>query len=179
MRSATRTLSALIVPVLFLLFGWQRSNLSNFQDTKQAKNLKKVRTVLFLGNSLTAGYGVGPSQAFPALIQQKIDSLGWRVKVVNAGLSGETSSGGLRRIGWLLKRPIDILVLELGANDMLRGLPLALTERNLQAIIDTTRSRYPEVQIVIAGMQALPNLGATYANRFRAVFPELAKRNGA
>ncbi|MFQ5750533.1 MAG: GDSL-type esterase/lipase family protein, partial [bacterium] len=119
-----------------------------------SKKKSSLKTILFLGNSLTAGYNLEPTQAFPNLIQQKIDSMGWHYTAINAGLSGETSSGGLRRINWLLKRKIDILVLELGGNDVLRGIPLELTKKNLQAIIDQTRKKYPEVKIVIAGLQA-------------------------
>ncbi|MFQ5637942.1 MAG: arylesterase [bacterium] len=135
------------------------------------------KTILFFGNSLTAGYGIGPSLAFPALIQQKIDSLAWEFEVINAGLSGETSSGGLRRVDWLLKRRIDILVLELGGNDALRGISLELTKKNLQEIIDKTKAKYPKVKIIIAGMQAPPNLGQTYTSQFRAIFPDLAENN--
>ena len=136
-------------------------------------------TILFFGNSLTAGYGLDPEQAFPALIQKKIDSLGWHYRVVNAGLSGETSAGGLRRIDWLLRQRVDVLVLELGGNDALRGLPLSATRQNLQGIIDKTRKRYPKVKIVIAGMQMAPNYGREYVSGFRALYPELAEKNGA
>ncbi|GIV61269.1 MAG: hypothetical protein KatS3mg044_0135 [Rhodothermaceae bacterium] len=134
-------------------------------------------TILFLGNSLSAGYGLDPDQAFPALIQQKIDSLGWPFRVVNAGLSGETTAGGLRRIDWLLRQKVDVLVIELGGNDGLRGTPPEVTKANLQAIIDRTRARYPDVRIVLAGMQVPPNLGAEYTERFRELFPELAREN--
>ena len=130
--------------------------------------------VLFLGNSLTAGLGVDPGDAYPARIQSRIDSAGLPFRVVNAGLSGETTSGGLRRIEWLLEREIHILVLALGANDALRGVPPDSMQRNLQAIIDRTRDRYPDSGIVIAGMQAPPNLGQTYTRAFREVFPALA-----
>ncbi len=147
-----------------------------FADDKNSKK-KSRKTVLFLGNSLTAGYGLQKSQAFPALIQQKIDSLGWNFEVVNAGLSGETSSGGLRRINWLLKRKVDVLVLELGANDALRGIALDLTKNNLQAIIDSTKSKYPVAKIVVAGMLAPPNLGKEYTDEFRSIFTDLAKKN--
>ncbi len=139
----------------------------------------QTRTILFFGNSLTAGYGLDPEQAFPALIQKKIDSLGWHYRVVNAGLSGETSAGGLRRIDWLLRQRVDVLVLELGGNDALRGLPLTATRQNLQGIIDKTRKRYPKVKIVIAGMQMAPNYGREYVSGFRALYPELAEKNGA
>ena len=137
------------------------------------------RTVLFLGDSLTAGYGLDKIHAFPDLIQKKIDALGWAFISVNAGLSGETSSGGLRRIDWLLRRRVDVLVLELGANDALRGVPLSVTRRNLQAILDRTRKAWPDARIVIAGMQAPPNLGQKYAEEFRSIFPDLAAKNHA
>jgi len=135
--------------------------------------------VLFLGNSLTAGYGLTAEEAYPALIQRKIDEAGYPFRVVNAGVSGETSAGGLRRIDWLLRQPVAILVLALGANDALRGHDLDATRANLQAIIDRTRAAYPDAAIVIAGMQAPPNLGADYTERFRRMFVELAEANDA
>jgi len=134
--------------------------------------------VLFLGNSLAAGFGLDPELAFPALVQQKIDSAGWNFRVVNAGISGETSAGGLSRIDWLLRQRIDVLVLELGGNDGLRGIDLDVTEQNLQQIIDRARAANPDVEIVLAGMQVPPNLGHTYTTRFRTLFPELAEANG-
>lgn len=148
----------------------------------QAKTMAandSARTILFFGNSLAAGYGLDPSQAFPALIQQKIDSLGWNYRVVNGGLSGETTAGGARRIDWMLRQRVDVLVLELGGNDGLRGIPLDETERNLQAIIDKTRAKYPQAKIVLAGMQVPPNLGPEYTAAFRSLFPRLAKKNDA
>jgi acyl-CoA thioesterase I len=138
-----------------------------------------TKTVLFLGDSITAGYGVDPSQAYPAIIQNKIDANGWRFRVINAGQSGDTSAGGLGRLEWLLKNRIDVLVLELGANDGLRGLPVDNTKKNLQAIIDRTRERYPQVKIIIAGMKLPPNWGGDYNRRFEAMFSELAKKNKA
>lgn len=135
--------------------------------------------ILFLGNSLTAGYGLTAEEAYPALIQMKLDSAGCRYRVVNAGVSGETSAGGLRRIDWILQRPIAVLVLALGANDALRGHDLSTTRANLQAIIDRTRARYPEAEIVIAGMQAPPNLGRSYTEEFRQLFIDLARENDA
>ena len=137
------------------------------------------KIVLFLGDSLTAGYGINASQAFPALIQAKIDAKRWNIKVINAGQSGDTSAGGLNRLDWLLKNRVDILVLELGANDGLRGLPEDLTRKNLQAIIDRTRQRYPQVKDVIAGMKVPPNMGRDYGTLFEAIFPALAKQNRA
>ncbi|MGH7601621.1 MAG: arylesterase [bacterium] len=143
------------------------------------KRVAAAKTILFLGNSLSAGYGLDPELAFPALIQQKIDSLKWNFHVINAGLSGETSSGGLRRVDWLLQRRVDILVLELGGNDGLRGITLDLTKQNLQAIIDRVKAKYPAVKIVIAGMQVPPNLGPEYTAQFRTLYAELAKKNNA
>ncbi|MFQ5745095.1 MAG: arylesterase [Acidobacteriota bacterium] len=138
-----------------------------------------AKTVLCLGDSLTAGLGLQPDQAFPHLLQERIDARGWNFRVVNAGVSGETSAGGLRRISWLLRSPFEVLVLELGANDALRGLPLADTRQNLQAIIDRVRQTNPRVRIIIAGMLAPPNLGQEYTAEFRSIFPQLAERNHA
>ena len=135
--------------------------------------------ILFLGTSLTAGYGIGAEFAFPAVIQQKIDSLNYPLRVVNAGLSGETSAGGLRRVDWSLQQPIEVLVLELGANDGLRGLPISSLRRNLRAIIERTRTRYPDAAIVIAGMEAPPNLGGPYTTEFRNVFRDVAEEFNA
>jgi acyl-CoA thioesterase I len=141
-----------------------------------ANNLK---TILFFGDSLTAGYGLSPEDAFPALIEKKLSKNRKPGKVVNAGLSGETSAGGLSRIDWVLRQPVDIFVLELGANDGLRGLPLEQTQKNLQAIIDKVKAKYPKAKIVIAGMMVPPNMGQAYAMKFKAIFPELAKKNNA
>lgn len=149
------------------------------QGLKDTKNQRTSKTILFLGNSLTAGYGLAMGRAFPALIQQKIDSAGWSFRAVNAGLSGETSAGGLRRIDWLLRQKIDVLVLELGANDALRGVATEVTQRNLQRIIDKVKAKYPRAKVVIAGMLAPPNLGDEYTQRFRAIFPRLARENKA
>ena len=137
--------------------------------------------MLFFGTSLTAGFGLEPEEAYPALIQRKLDSAGLAFRAVNAGVSGETSAAGLRRIGWLLEggQPVRVLVLELGANDALRGQDLAAARRNLQAIIDRTRARYPDVRVVVAGMEAPPNLGSRYTAEFRRLFRDLARENDA
>jgi acyl-CoA thioesterase-1 len=136
-------------------------------------------TILFFGTSLTAGLGLEPEEAYPAVIQGKLDSAGLAFRAVNAGVSGETSAAGLRRIDWLLQQPIAVLVLELGANDALRGQDLTAARENLQAIIDRTRARYPGVRVVVAGMQAPPNLGSRYTREFRDLFTALARDNGA
>lgn len=135
------------------------------------------KRLLFFGNSLTAGYGVEPDEAFPALIGDKIDSLKLNYEVINAGLSGETTAGGRSRVGWILRQPVDMFVLELGGNDGLRGLPLTATRENLQGIIDTVRRRSPQAQIVLAGMQIPPNMGQAYATDFKAIYQEIATKN--
>jgi len=137
------------------------------------------RVVLFLGDSITAGYGLDITQAYPALIQEKIDAKNWPFKVVNAGQSGDTTAGGLNRIDWLLRSRIDVLFLELGANDGLRGLPAENVQKNLQAIIDRVKTKYPEVKIVIAGMKVPPNMGRSYSDQFQSIFVSLAKKNNA
>ncbi|HJO03827.1 MAG TPA: arylesterase [Acidobacteriota bacterium] len=134
-------------------------------------------TIVFLGDSLTAGFGLEPEEAFPALIQKRIDESGWPYRVVNAGSSGESSAGGLRRVDWLLRGPMRVLVLELGANDGLRGTPVESTRSNLEAIIDKARLAKPGVVIVIAGMMVPPNLGEPYASDFRQLFPAIAAAN--
>jgi acyl-CoA thioesterase-1 len=138
----------------------------------------KAKTIVFYGNSLTAGYGVDPSEAFPSLIQEKLDSLQLPYKVINAGVSGETTAGGKSRIDWILRQPVNIFVLELGGNDGLRGIPIAETSRNLQAIISRVKEKYPEARIVLAGMQVPPNMGRNYATAFRVTFQQLAANNG-
>ena len=137
------------------------------------------RVILFLGDSITAGYGLELAQAFPALIQEKINANSWSFKVVNAGQSGDTSAGALDRLDWLLKNRVAVLVLELGGNDGLRGLPVEGTRKNLQSIIDRTRAKYPDAKIVIAGMKVPPNMGRQYGDKFAAVFSELARKNKA
>lgn len=135
--------------------------------------------VIIVGTSLTAGYGVGEAEAYPALLQQRIDSAGLPYRVVNAGVSGETSAGGLRRIEWSLQQPAAVLVLELGANDGLRGLPVDAMRSNLDAIIQRARSAYPDIAVVLLGMEAPPNLGDAYTSAFRDVFTELAAQHDA
>ncbi|MNI35674.1 Esterase TesA precursor [compost metagenome] len=146
-------------------------------DQKKVAISQDQKNILFFGTSLTAGMGLDPSEAFPALIQNKIDSLKLPYKVINGGLSGETSAGGKGRIDWLLKQPVSIFVLELGANDGLRGLPVAQTIKNLQDIIGRVKAKYPDAKLVLAGMQVPPNMGAKYAADFKNIFPVLAQKN--
>ena len=152
------------------------SNNSN-QPAKDSATMVKKKTIVFFGNSLTAGYGLSPSQAFPAVIQKKIDSIGLPYQVINAGVSGETSSGGKTRIDWILKQPVDIFVLELGANDGLRGIPLSATRKNLQDIVDKVIAKNPNTKLLFAGMQIPPNMGQTYTTEFRNIYTELAEKN--
>lgn len=146
-------------------------------DQKTVAVTQQEKNILFFGTSLTAGMGLDPSEAYPAVIQNKIDSLKLPYKVINGGLSGETSAGGKGRIDWLLKQPVSIFVLELGANDGLRGLPVTQTTKNLQDIVDRVKAKYPDAKLVLAGMQVPPNMGAKYAADFKNIFPELAKKN--
>jgi acyl-CoA thioesterase-1 len=140
---------------------------------------EKEKTILFFGDSLTAGYGLTEEEAFPALVEKALNEKGKKVRVINSGLSGETSAGGLTRIDWVLRQPIDVFILELGANDGLRGVPLEETRKNLQAIIDKVRTKNKNVKVVVAGMLVPPNMGKDYATSFQKIFPELAKQNNA
>ena len=135
--------------------------------------------ILFFGDSLSAGYGIAPELAYPALIQKKIDAAGIAAEVTVGAVSGDTSAGGLRRIGWMLRKPVDIFVLALGANDGLRGTDTKASAKNLQATIDKVKARYPEVTIVIAGMHLPPSLGKHYTDAFAAIYPALAEANDA
>jgi acyl-CoA thioesterase-1 len=133
--------------------------------------------IVFLGTSLTAGLGLDPDQAYPALIQRKLDAEGLRFEAVNAGVSGETSAGARRRIDWLLRQPAALLVIETGANDGLRGLEVDSLRSNIQAIIDQAKRQSPPPAIVLVGMRAPPNLGSSYSRRFGRIYSELAKEN--
>ena len=133
--------------------------------------------VLFIGTSLTAGYGVDPSDAYPAVVGRMLDSAGHPVRIVNAGVSGETSAGARSRIGWVLRQPANVIVIETGANDGLRGLSVDAARQNIDAILDTVHARQPSARVLLVQMEAPPNLGATYTSRFHAMYPELAKEH--
>ena len=130
--------------------------------------------ILFLGDSLTAGYGIGKEHAYPALIEKKIRDANSQARVINAGISGNTTAGGLRRLNWYFRQRIDVLVIALGGNDGLRGTDPEESKRNLEKIIDRARDTYPDIRIVLAGMLVPPNMGVSYSQRFREIFPELA-----
>ncbi|QXP69954.1 arylesterase [Polaribacter sp. R2A056_3_33] len=146
-------------------------------EINQTEN-NNVKTIVFFGDSLTAGYGLDDvNDAFPGIIQQKIDSLQLNYSIVNSGVSGETTSGGKNRIDWVLNQKPTIFILELGANDGLRGVPLKQSKENLQDIIDAVKKKYPETIIVLAGMQIPPNMGQEYTTEFKNMFPDLATKN--
>ncbi len=136
--------------------------------------------ILLIGTSLTAGYGLDPAQAWPALVQGKIDSAGWRFRVVDAGVSGESSGDARHRLDWLLSQGTPgIIMIETGANDALRGQPPDTVRANLDAMLDRIAQLEPRPVIIVAGMEALPNLGQAYRDRFREVFPAAARAHGA
>jgi acyl-CoA thioesterase-1 len=144
---------------------------STTADTSAAESV-----VVVLGNSLAAGYGLEQGEAFPALLRQKADAMGWDVRVVNAGRSGDTSAGGLERLPGVLDRAaLDVLVLELGGNDGLQGVDPQATKGNLAAIIDSTRARFPGASVVLTGLRLPPNRDGSYARRFQQIYPELAE----
>jgi acyl-CoA thioesterase-1 len=153
-------------------------NQNNTSTDKKESSTTATKTIMFFGDSLTAGYGLEDVEdAYPSLIQNTIDSLSLGYTVINSGVSGETSSGGKSRIDWVLSKKVDVFVLELGANDGLRGVPLQETKKNLQAIIDIVRKKNASTKIVLTGMQIPPNMGIDYTTEFKAIFPELAKKN--
>jgi len=178
-----------ITPFFLLILFFAMASCNNNSKKSALKNQEEVvknnpadssakkKTILFFGNSLTAGYGVDPSEAYPALIQDKIDSLHLNYKVINAGVSGETTSDGDSRIDWILKQPVDIFVLELGGNDGLRGIPLSVTKKNLQSIIDKVKAKYPGTKIILEGIQIPPNMGPDYTTKFKEIYPRLASKN--
>ncbi|MBI1185131.1 arylesterase [bacterium] len=151
----------------------EQNNNVESTDEKTVKEIEKQR-IVFFGNSITAGYQLDPDDAFPALIQEKIDSLKLPYECINAGLSGETTAGGLQRVEWILKGKVNVFVLELGANDGLRGLPLDESEKNLMAIIDKVRQNNEAVKILLLGMEVPPNMGDEYILEFRNMFGRVA-----
>lgn len=144
----------------------------------EQNDTRSTKTILCFGDSITAGYGLeNTDDAYPGLLQQKIDSLGLNYTVINSGLSGETTAGGKSRIDWILNQDIAVFILELGANDGLRGVPLSETRLNLQSIINTVKEKSPKTTIILAGMELPPNMGQDYTGEFRAIYADLAKEN--
>jgi acyl-CoA thioesterase-1 len=173
-----------ICPIIIMLTACHNTPASTSTDSTHAPATTTPvtpadnrKSIIFFGNSLTAGYGLDADQAFPALIGRRIDSLDLPYKVINAGVSGETTADGKSRINWTLRQPADIFVLELGGNDGLRGIPVNGTRDNLQSIIDTVRIHYPSCKIILAGMRVPPSMGSTYANNFHEIFAQLAAKN--
>ncbi len=150
----------------------------SIESTEVIKKEAK-KTILFFGNSLTAGFGLDEEESFPALIQKRIDSLELNYQVVNGGLSGETTAGGKGRINWVLEQEVDVFVLELGANDMLRGLDINATRQNLKDILKAVGSKYPSAKLIIAGMIAPPNMGVVYVDEFQSIYSDLANEYNA
>ncbi|MCF0056185.1 arylesterase [Dyadobacter sp. CY356] len=168
-----------IIIVLAACNGNKKTEPTESAKSGKEETVKKgKKTILFFGNSLTAGYGLDdPSKSFASLTQQRIDSLGLDYKVVNGGVSGETTAGGNSRVDWILKQPVDIFILELGGNDGLRGIPVSETKKNLQSILDKVKARYPDAKLVLAGMQMPPSMGKQYTTEFRNVYTDIAAAN--
>ena len=180
-----------MILIIFCCFACQQSN--NTADKAKAVSKEVIKEekvameedksgkkkILFFGDSLTAGFGLEEEESFPSLIQDRLDSMNLAYEVINAGLSGETSAGGKGRIEWVLNQAMDIFVLELGANDVLRGLDLKETDKNLRSILDYVKKTYPDTKLMIAGMEAPPNMGAAYTKEFRIIFKRLAADYGA
>ena len=177
MKSTHRNFSFYL---LFILAAWLTS-CSTSTEKKQAEEGNQVvdstanKTILFFGNSLTAGYGIDPEESFAGRIQTRLDSLKKEFRVINGGLSGETTAGGLSRLDWFLEEEPYLFVLELGGNDGLRGIALTETKKNLLAIVDKVQAKYPNTKIILAGMQIPPNMGQEYTEEFKAIYPAVAK----
>ncbi len=170
----------------FVIVGCRESNTDQASKKESAQTTESdqtatqnsSKTILFFGDSITAGYGLDDKDdAFPGLIQERIDSLNMNYQVINSGVSGETTAGGKSRINWVMNQDVDIFILELGANDGLRGVPLSETRANLQSIIDTVQEKSPDTQIILAGMQLPPNMGQEYTTEFRELFYDITENN--
>lgn len=175
-----------IITLAILFFACQESETNTNKTVNPSANTSEVVNneekettgkILFFGNSLTAAYGLDPTQGYVSLIQNRLDSLKLNYTAINAGLSGETTAGGKERIDWVLRQPIDIFVLELGGNDALRGIEVKASIENLQSIIDQVKQKYSNVKIILAGMEAPPNMGQEYTDQFRVMYRDLAKKN--
>jgi acyl-CoA thioesterase-1 len=166
--------------ILFILVAWLTSCSASTEKKPAEEGTQVVattanKTILFFGNSLTAGYGIDPEESFAGRIQTRLDSLKKEFRVINGGLSGETTAGGLSRLDWFLEEEPYLFVLELGGNDGLRGIALTETKKNLLAIVDKVQAKYPNTKIILAGMQIPPNMGQEYTEEFKAIYPAVAK----
>ena len=168
-----------VLGLVAALIGCERPREDQPANSSPPTSSSQQPSVVFLGTSLTAGLGLDPDQAYPALIQKKIDSLGLGYRVVNAGVSGETSAGAVRRADWLFQQPVSVLVVETGANDGLRGLPPDSLRANIQAIFDRARRLRPPPRLVLLGMRVPPNYGQRYSQQFQSLYPDLARANHA
>jgi acyl-CoA thioesterase-1 len=177
LKNSFALLPALFFAVILLISSCGTSTEQQKTEVAQADSSavnSEQKTILFFGNSLTAAYGIDPEDGFAGLTQARIDSLGLNYRVINGGLSGETTAGGLSRLEWFLEDEPAIFVLELGGNDGLRGILPAESKRNLSGIIDKVRAKYPETKIILAGMQIPPNMGQEYTEEFKSIYPEVA-----
>ncbi|MHA7130987.1 arylesterase [Algoriphagus namhaensis] len=156
----------------------EKTEVATASEEQTQADTDSEKTILFFGNSLTAGYGIDQDDSFAGLTQKRLDSLGYEYKVINGGLSGETTAGGLSRLDWFLEVEPDIFILELGGNDGLRGIKISETQSNLEGIIDKVREKYPETHIILAGMQIPPNMGQEYTAEFTKIYPEVAEKKG-
>lgn len=177
MKSAHLNLSFYL---LLILAAWLTSCSASTEKKQAEEGIQVVeatanKTILFFGNSLTAGYGIDPEESFAGRIQTRLDSLKKEFRVINGGLSGETTAGGLSRLDWFLEEEPYLFVLELGGNDGLRGIPLTETKKNLLAIVAKVQAKYPNTKIILAGMQIPPNMGKEYTEEFKAIYPAVAK----
>jgi len=177
MKILFNSLSLVLILFLFACDSPKKESEEKKQETdEKVQKAEPKNNIIFFGNSLTAGYGVEAEEAFPGLIQKRLDSLGYDYNVINAGVSGETTASGLSRVEWVVKRqPVEIFVLELGGNDGLRGIKPEETNKNLRAIIDKVREIHPKVKILLAGMMVPPNMGQAYAEEFQKLYPKIAE----
>jgi len=176
----------ILVFIVMMLISCKDGNTENKKETKDDVTTEKVdepskkegkKVIMFYGNSLTAGYRLEENESFPSIIEDIIDSLKMDYSVVNAGLSGDTSYDGLKRLDWVLNTKVDVFVLELGANDMLRGLPLENTRENLSNIVSKVKSKYPEAKVVLCAMAGAPNMGADYVREFEKIYKDIAAKD--
>lgn len=161
--------------IIFSCSSPKEEKTEGLQEIESTSPAPTKKLILFFGNSLSAGYGIEPEDSFPGLVAARIDSLDLEYRVINGGLSGETTASGLSRLDWFLEEKPSIFILELGGNDGLRGIDLAETKKNLKSIIQLVRSKYPETKILLAGMQIPPNMGQEYTTNFQKLYPQVAE----